>query len=135
MTGLELMTAASYGAGVVVCLLRDGELAQIAQFQRTLMAEVANSVLPPYDARAFAQTTGTLYVACADDLGVEHALQEAFATARGGRPVLVDVAIDYSRKTHFTRGVVSTTFWRLPWRDRLRMLGRAASRHLARRLE
>jgi acetolactate synthase-1/2/3 large subunit len=135
MTGLELMTAASYGAGVVVCLLRDGELGQIAQFQRTLVAEVASSVLPPYDARAFAQTTGAAYVACADDAGIEHALKGAFATARSGRPVLVDVAIDYSRKTHFARGVVSTTFWSLPWRDRLRMLGRAASRHLARRLQ
>jgi len=135
MTGLELITAVSYGAGVVVCLLRDGELAQIAQFQRTALAEVASSVLPPYDVRAFAQTTGAGYVSCGDDAGIEHALQEAFATARGGRPVLVDVAIDYSRKTYFTRGVVSTTFWRLPWRDRLRMLGRAASRHLARRLE
>jgi len=135
MTGLELMTASSYGAGVVVCLLRDGELAQIAQFQRTALAEVANSVLPPYDVRAFAQTTGAAYVSCADDGDVERALQEAFTTARGGRPVLVDVAIDYSRKTHFTRGVVATTFWRLPWRDRVRMLGRAASRHLARRVE
>jgi acetolactate synthase-1/2/3 large subunit len=135
MTGLELMTAASYGAGVVVCLLRDGELAQIAQLQRTLMAEVANIVLPPYDARAFAQTTGAAYVVCADDAGIEHALQEAFAAARSGHPVLVDVAIDYSRKTHFMRGVVATTFWRLPWRDRLRMLGRSASRHLARRLQ
>jgi acetolactate synthase-1/2/3 large subunit len=134
MTGLELMTAVSYGAGVVVCLLRDGELAQIAQFQRTALAEVANSVLPPYDARAFAQTTGAAYVACADDAGIERALQEAFTTARSGRPVVVDIAIDYSRKTHFTRGVLSTTFWRLPWLDRLRMLGRAASRHLARRL-
>ncbi len=47
--------------------------------------------------------------------------------------MIVDVAIDYSRKTHFTRGVVKTTFWRLPWGDRLRMLGRAAGRHLERR--
>jgi acetolactate synthase-1/2/3 large subunit len=47
--------------------------------------------------------------------------------------VIVEVAIDYSRKTHFTRGVVKTNFWRLPWPERLRMLGRAAARHLERR--
>ena len=134
MTGLELTTAASYGAGVVVCLLRDGELAQIAQFQRTAMAGTVNSTVASYDVKAFAQTTGASYVACARDAQLDRALEEAFAVARGGRPVIVDVAIDYSNKTHFTRGVVKTNFWRLPWAERLRMLGRAASRHLAKRL-
>jgi acetolactate synthase-1/2/3 large subunit len=132
MTGLELATAAAYGAGVVTCLLRDGELAQIAQFQRTAFAATANSTVAGYDSRAFAETTGAAYVACGRDAHVDRALAEAFAAARGGRPVIVEVAIDYSRKTHFTRGVVKTNFWRLPWPERLRMLGRAAARHLAR---
>jgi acetolactate synthase-1/2/3 large subunit len=134
MTGLELTTAVSYRAGVVACLLRDGELAQIAQFQRTAMAETVNSTVASYDVEAFARTTGAAYVACARDAQLDRALEEAFAVARGGRPVIVEVAIDYSRKTHFTRGVVKTNFWRLPWPERLRMLGRAASRHLARRV-
>ena len=134
MTGLELATAVAYRAGVVTCLLRDGELAQIAQFQRTAFAATANATVAGYDARAFAETTGAAYLACARDAHVERALAEAFAAARGGRPVIVEVAIDYSRKTHFTRGVVKTNFWRLPWPDRLRMLGRAAARHLGQRL-
>ena len=134
MTGLELATAAACGSGVVVCLLRDGELAQIAQLQRTATVETVNSTVAPYDVRAFAQTTGAAYVACARDAHVEHALAESLAVARGGRPVIMEVAIDYSRKTHFTRGVLKTNFWRLPWNDRLRMLARAASRHLAKRL-
>ena len=134
MTGLELATAASYGAGVVVCLLRDGELAQIAQFQRTAMAETVNSTVASYDAKAFAETTGAAYVPCSRDAHLDRALSDAFAIARGGRPVIVEVAIDYSRKTHFTRGVVKTNFWRLPWAERLRMLARAAARHLDRRL-
>jgi acetolactate synthase-1/2/3 large subunit len=132
MTGLELATAAAYGAGLVTCLLRDGELAQIAQFQRTALAGTANSTVASYDAKAFAETTGAAYVACGRDAQLDGALSEAFAAARGGRPVIVDVAIDYSHKTHFTRGVVKTNLWRLPWPERLRMLGRAASRHLGR---
>jgi acetolactate synthase-1/2/3 large subunit len=134
MTGLELATAASYGAGVVVCLLRDGELAQIAQFQRTAMAGTVNSTVAAYDVKAFAQTTGAACIACSRDAHLDQALAEAFAVARGGRPVIVDVAIDYSRKTYFTRGIVKTTFWRLPWGERLRMLARAASRHIEKRL-
>ena len=43
-------------------------------------------------------------------------------------PVVIDVAIDYSVKTHFTRGVVKTNLLRLPWLDRLRFIGRAVGR-------
>jgi acetolactate synthase-1/2/3 large subunit len=44
---------------------------------------------------------------------------------------MVEVAIDYSRRTFFTRGVVSTNFWRLPLGDRLRALGRVVARRLS----
>ncbi len=132
MTGLELVTASSYGLGVVVCVLRDGELAQIAQFQRTALGQEENSVLPPFKVESMAAAVGADYVACRQDAHVAGALDRAFEVARSGRPVIVEVAIDYSRKTFFTKGVVSTTFWRLPWSDRLRMLGRALSRNLRR---
>ncbi|MGD8278804.1 MAG: thiamine pyrophosphate-binding protein, partial [Gemmatimonadota bacterium] len=46
------------------------------------------------------------------------------------RPVVVDVAIDYSRKTFFTRGVVRTNLLRLAWPDRLRFVSRAIARRL-----
>ncbi|MFO7692688.1 MAG: thiamine pyrophosphate-binding protein [Vicinamibacterales bacterium] len=134
MTGLELATAAAYRAGVVVCLLRDGELAQIAQFQRTVMAETASSTVAAYDVAAFAQTTGAAYVPCARDAHLDDALSQALSAARAGRPAIVEVAIDYSRKTYFTRGVLKTNFWRLPWDERLRMLSRAASRHMEKRI-
>lgn len=134
MTGLELLTAASYGAAPVVCVLRDGELAQIAQFQRTALGTNTNSVLPSYDLEAFADMVGAAYVAVLRDDDLESGLGEAITTARLGRPVVVDVAIDYSQKTYFTRGVVATNFWRLPWPERLRMLGRAALRQIQRRL-
>jgi acetolactate synthase-1/2/3 large subunit len=132
MTGLELITAAAYGAAPVVCLLRDGELAQIAQFQRTALGAAQASVLPPYDVRSFAAAVGAGYVACGRDAVIESALTQAFALARTGTPVIVDVAIDYSRKTYFTKGIVTTNFWRMPWPERLRLLGRAVSRHLRR---
>jgi acetolactate synthase I/II/III large subunit len=45
-----------------------------------------------------------------------------------GRPIVVDTAIDYSRKTFFTGGVVRTNLARLPWPDRLRFIARALTR-------
>lgn len=130
MTGLELLTAAAYGAGVVVVVLRDEELAQIAQFQRTVLNRAACSQLAPYSVEAFAAAAGCAYLAARSDAEAREAMTRALATARGGKPVMVEVAIDYSRKTWFTRGVVATNFWRLPWPERLRLLLRAAGRHL-----
>jgi len=130
MTGLELLTAAAYRAGVVVVVLRDEELAQIAQFQRTVLNRATNSRLAPYSVEAFAAATGCAYLTARNDAEVRAALGNAFKTAREGAPVMVEAAIDYSCKTYFTRGVVATNFWRLPWSERLRLLARAASRRL-----
>jgi acetolactate synthase I/II/III large subunit len=131
MTGLELLTAASYRVGVVVAVLRDEELAQIAQFQRTALNRATCSELAPYSVAAFAAATNCAFLAAGRDAELGGVLAKALSTARDGQPVMVDVAIDYSRKTYFTRGVVATTFLRLPWNDRLRMLARAAARRLA----
>ena len=44
--------------------------------------------------------------------------------------MLVDVAIDYGRKTWFTEGVVKTNLHRLPLKDQIRFVGRALVRKL-----
>jgi acetolactate synthase-1/2/3 large subunit len=59
---------------------------------------------------------------------IEAALGKALAVTRSGRPVVVEVAIDYSEKTYFTRGVVRTNLGRLPWPDRIRFVLRALAR-------
>jgi acetolactate synthase I/II/III large subunit len=135
MTGLELMTAAQMGVAPVVCVLRDGELGQIAQFQRTALDRDTCSVLPPYRVDAFAGAVGADYLLAARDGDLDRVLGRALAAAREGRPVMVEVDIDYSTRTYFTRGVVATNLRRLPLGDRLRMLARAASRHLGGALE
>ena len=57
------------------------------------------------------------------DLAVAAALAQ-------GRPIAIDVAIDYTRKTYFTKGVVKTNLRRLPFADQLRFIGRAIGRRL-----
>lgn len=131
MTGLEILTASALGVSPLVCVLRDGELAQIAQFQRTSLGRDTCSVLAPYHLDAFAAAVNAEFLRAGTDADVEDVLGRALQASRSGRAVLVEVAIDYSRKTYFTRGVVATTLWRLPLGDRLRMLGRAAARHVA----
>lgn len=128
MTGLELLTAAQLGVGVVVIVLRDGELAQIAQFQNVALDRKVASELPGYDVASICRGVGVECLALPSDREIDAVLDRARAIASSGRPVAIDAAIDYSRKTFFTRGVVATNLRRLPWRDRLRFVGRALGR-------
>jgi acetolactate synthase-1/2/3 large subunit len=131
MTGLELLTAASHGVAVAVFVLRDSELAQIAQFQATAFNRRTASVLPDFHLGSLAEAVGVEWLALDNDAELEPVVEAARATVAQGRPVLVDVAIDYSEKTFFTRGVVRTMLARLPWPDRLRFVWRAVTRRLS----
>ncbi len=128
MTGLELLTAAQNGLGVAIFVLRDRELAQIAQFQSTTLGRKTASVLPDYDLCGLAASLGVEALALSTDGEIPAVVRRAKEAAATGRPVLVDTAIDYSVKTFFTRGVVKTNFLRLPWADRLRFVARALGR-------
>lgn len=130
MTGLELLTAANQHVPVAVFVLRDRELAQIAQFQSTAFNRTVASTLPDYHVGSIAEAVGVEWLALDSDAEVLDVVRAARATVQGGRPVLVDVAIDYSNKTWFTRGVVRTMLSRLPWPDRIRFVGRAIGRKL-----
>jgi acetolactate synthase-1/2/3 large subunit len=130
MTGLELLTAAQQQLPVMVLLLRDRELAQIAQFQQTALGRKSCSELPDYDLPAFCRAVGAEYLMLAKNAEIDAVLRQACALMEAKRPVVVEVAIDYSRKTYFTNGVVRVNLARLPWPDRLRMVVRALSRRL-----
>lgn len=130
MTGLELLTASQRGLAVAVFVLRDRELAQIAQFQDVAMHRKTASVLPDYDLEALCTGLGVECLSLRTDEEVTAVVSEAAAATAAGRPVVVDTAIDYSQKTFFTRGVIKTTFNRLPWPDRLRFVARALGRRL-----
>jgi len=132
MTGLELLTAAQLGVPVAVFVLRDGELAQIAQFQEVALGRKTASVLPDLDLEALARAIGVEFARLESDAEIPAVLGRVAATVAAGRPVLVDTAIDYSVKTFFTRGVLKTNFLRLPWKDRLRFVARAVGRKLGR---
>jgi len=130
MTGLELLTASQLGLPVMVLVLRDRELAQIAQFQQIALGRKSCSELPDYNLEGICRGVGVEYLAMERNSDVEAILGKALVVTRSGRPVVVDVAIDYSEKTYFTRGVVRTNLGRLPWPDRIRFLLRALSRRL-----
>jgi acetolactate synthase I/II/III large subunit len=130
MTGLELLTARQLNLPVMVLVLRDRELAQIAQFQQIALERKTCSELPDYDLAAICRGVGVEYLALRRNPDAEAILKQALTLTGSGLPVVVEVAIDYSQKTYFTRGVVRTNLGRLPWPDRIRFVLRALGRKL-----
>ena len=130
MTGLELATATALRLGVIVFVFNDGELAQIAQAQQIPYNRKTCTVLGPLDVSGVAQATGAAFLRIDSDAGIEAALEEAFFQASTHRPVLVDVAIDYSKRTRFTEGIVKTNLERFDLPTKARLVGRALWRRV-----
>ena len=86
MTGLELLTASASGSRPSCCVLRDGELAQIAQFQRTaLKPGHLQRACRPYSRRGVrARRGGRVPARSRRDDDLDDALGRAFELARGG---------------------------------------------------
>jgi acetolactate synthase-1/2/3 large subunit len=77
------------------------------------------------DYEAFARAFGVEYVRMSGNSDIADSVRLALQKADEGRPVLVNVRIDYSKPTRFTRGVVKTNLGRMATRDKVRMVGRA----------
>ncbi|MEX1309957.1 MAG: thiamine pyrophosphate-binding protein [Candidatus Sulfomarinibacteraceae bacterium] len=131
MTGLEALTAATYGAAPLICVLRDGKHGLIAEFQKIPLNRQTCSVLPDYSLQSIAEGVGCRYFRVIRDSELDSVIPAALELVRGKTPVILEVAVDYSEKTYFSRGVVATNFWRFPWRERLRVLVRALVRRVS----
>ena len=70
------------------------------------------------------------YYAIDNDLELDEKMQKAFDLSTDNLPVLVDVKIDYTKKTFMTKGVVKTNLSRFPLSEKLRFINRAIKRHV-----
>jgi acetolactate synthase-1/2/3 large subunit len=130
MTGLEMATAVAQGIGVVWFVFNDGELAQIAQAQQVPYNRKTCTVLPPLDLEGLAHANSVGFERMAGDGDIEPVMARAMAAAAEGRSVLVDVHIDYSKRTRFTEGTISTNLKRFDLGTKVRLVGRALWRRL-----
>lgn len=130
MTGLEMLTASRYGLGIVYFIFHDGELGQIAQFQEIPLNRKTCTVLSDIKFEGIAIATGAKYFDLKNDHEIGTVIDAAFEAANEGVPVLVDVRIDYSRKSLLTKGVVKTNLMRFPFKEKVRFIGRAIKRQI-----
>ena len=130
MTGLEMATAVAQKAGVVWFVFNDGELAQIAQAQETPYNRKTCTVLPELDLEGLARANRVGFRLMRNDGDIDRVMGDALAAAGQGEPVLVDVRIDYSKRTRFTEGVIRTNLKRFGIADQARLVGRALWRRV-----
>jgi acetolactate synthase-1/2/3 large subunit len=128
MTGLEMLTATTEGVGVPYFVFYDGELSQISQGQEIPYNRKTCTIVGNVRLDGIAAATGAAYVAIENDARIGAGIDEALAAAARGQPVVVDVRIDYSKRTRFTQGVVKTVLKRFPLGDKFRFIGRAVVR-------
>ena len=130
MTCMEILTASANALGVVYYVFNDGELSQIAQAQEIPFNRKPCTALGAIDFSGVAIATGAEYIRVAANGDVPDAIVRARQFAAAGRPVIVDLVMDYSKRTAFTQGAVKTNFKRLPLTQRLRMVTRAVKRRI-----
>jgi len=130
MTGLESVTATSNDIGAMWFVFNDGELAQIAQAQEIPYQRKACTDVGKLNYEAFAAATGATYVDIHSDGDLAEGIAAALKASADNKPVLIDVRIDYSKKTRFTVGTVKTNLKRFDTRNKLRIVGRALKRKL-----
>lgn len=130
MTGLELITAVTYGIAPMIFVFHDGELGQISQFQSVPLNRKTCTVLGKLNVEGVAIATGAHFISIMNDNEIEKGIAEAIRVSGEGKPVLADVNIDYSKKTMLTKGVVKVSLSRFPLREKVRFIARAVKRHV-----
>jgi acetolactate synthase-1/2/3 large subunit len=129
MTGLETTTAVTLRLGIAYFVFDDGELSQISQSQEIPYSRKACTTLGAFRLKGVADAVGAHFVTIENNSQIAAGIGEALATAQNeSRPVIVDVRVDYSKRTRFTKGVVKTALKRFPLRDRVRFIARALVR-------
>lgn len=130
MTGLELLTAKRNNLGIVIFIFHDGELSQISQGQEIPYNRKTSTVLGDFNIDGIAHAVGATYLVIENDAQIDEIIDTALKTAKSNKTVIVDVHIDYKKRTRFTKGVVKTVLGNFPFPDKVRFIGRAMKRKI-----
>jgi acetolactate synthase-1/2/3 large subunit len=130
MTCMETITAAREAIGGVYFVFNDGELSQISQTQEIPYNRKTCTVLGKLKVSGVAEATGCEFISIRDDSSCEEGIRQALEYASQNRPVIVDVHIDYSKRTRFTKGIVKTNLDRFTVGNKVKFIGRALLRRV-----
>ncbi|MDT0602245.1 thiamine pyrophosphate-binding protein [Thalassotalea castellviae] len=130
MSQTELFTAAHLNIGAIFTIFNDGELAQISQAQQTPYNKKTCTILPNVKFEAIAHASGCQYLRIDVNDDIDEKIALALNYAKNKVPVVLDVNIDYSKKTRFTQGIITTNLKRMKLPTKVRMISRALWRRV-----
>ncbi|OUS23805.1 acetolactate synthase large subunit [Gammaproteobacteria bacterium 45_16_T64] len=128
MSCMEILTASRLRVGGVFFVFNDGELSQISQAQEIPYNRKTCTVLGNLDISGVAQATGAEFITLNTNSDIMSVIKKAITIADTGKPVVVDVNVDYSKRTRFTKGIVGTNLKRFDMGTKARFIGRAVKR-------
>jgi len=128
MTCMEILTASRNNVGAIFYVFHDGELSQIAQAQEIPYNRKPCTGLEGLNVEGVALATGAAFLRLGTSDDPAAVTREAIKIAAEGRPVIVDVAIDYSKRTAYTKGAVKTNLSRFDLNTKFRFISRALIR-------
>jgi acetolactate synthase I/II/III large subunit len=129
MTGLETISAVNLGLEISYFVFNDGELSQISQGQEIPYNRKSCTTLGDLRLHGIAEGVGARYLVIENNGQIAASISDALA-AGSERPVIVDVRVDYSKRTRFTQGVVKNAMKTFPFRDKARFALRALMRKI-----
>lgn len=130
MTCMELITAAANNIAPMIFVFHDGELGQISQLQAVPLKYKTCSKIGQLNVEGVAIAVGAHFLHMHNDSEIDTKINEAIKISAEGKPVIIDVNIDYSKKTMLTKGVLSTNLKRFPLSEKIRFVSRAIKRHV-----
>jgi len=86
--------------------------------------------LHPVKIKGIADATGCEFISIESDADCEDGIEKALLFAAQNKPVIVDVKIDYSKRTRFTKGIVKSNLERFTIGNKARFIGRALLRRV-----
>jgi acetolactate synthase-1/2/3 large subunit len=120
--------------GLVATVFNDGALHEIQEAQKPLLVDAPVTTLPSVKLDSVAKAYGTEYLRIRTNDDITSTLERARELAAQNRVVIVDVAIDYSRKSSYTAGVARGVLKGMG-RHMVPLVVRAAHRHVRGALE
>ena len=130
MTCMETLTASANAIGGVYFVFSDGELSQISQTQQIPYNRKTCTVLPAIKVGSVAEATGCEFISIKNNADCSEGIRQALDCASQNRPVIVDVQIDYSKRTRFTKGILKTNLDRSTVGNKVRFISRALLRRV-----
>ncbi|MCG8667782.1 MAG: thiamine pyrophosphate-dependent enzyme, partial [Pseudomonadales bacterium] len=130
MTCMEILTASTHKLGGIFFVFHDGELSQISQAQEIPYNRKTCTVIGNLDVSGVARATGARFLALEENKEIDNVIRKALEFGGANTPVVVDVNIDYSKRTRFTEGIVATNLKRFNLPTKARFIGRAIKRKI-----